>query len=81
MSQDSMEKVGNVREGQFGAIGTRRDQRSVSATQPLSSSSMAGPDVNMFTATTNSNANTGDLLNILYYMNWILSRYDLTCLD
>ena len=66
MSQDSMEKMGNVREGQFGAIGTRREQRSVSATQLLSSSSTAGPDVNMFTVTTNNNTNTGYLLNILY---------------
>ena len=62
MSQDSMEKVGNAREGQFGAIGTRREQWPVSAAQPLSSSSMAGPDVNMFTAITNNNTSTGYLL-------------------
>jgi len=55
MSQGPVESVGNTREGQFGAIGTRREQWQVTATQPSS-----GIDASSFTAVTNSTTNTGD---------------------
>ena len=57
MSQDS---VSNTREGQFGAIGTRREQRPVAAAQPPMST--GGPDINSFTAPNNSNTSAGNLL-------------------
>lgn len=55
MSQGPAESVGNTREGQFGAIGTKREQWQMptgATTQPPSSSSV--PNTNSFTATPNN---------------------------
>ena len=69
MSQGGgMENMANTREGQFGAIGTRRDQwQATAVTQPplLSSSvSPGGPDA---TSTAGSSTtSTGQLLEMMY---------------
>ena len=65
MPQDS---VGSAREGQFGAIGTRREQRPVAGTQPPSLK--GAPDINSFTAPNNSSTSAGNLLEfeiVFYY--------------
>ena len=54
MSQGTAE---SIREGQFGAIGTRRDQWQTVAMQPVLSSS-GGPVASSFTATTNNSSAT-----------------------